>query len=86
MAACDAALAAECSSSTVSRELCTADCQPLAQAFPGCQSELNAYWSCLAGIEPDASNWICDPGFVPQATPPLCEAEFFGALACGGYL
>lgn len=86
MAACDAALAAECNEGTSSRDGCVAECQPFAQAFPGCQSELNAYWSCLAGISPDASNWICDPGFLPQAMPPLCEAELFTALACGGYL
>lgn len=86
MAACDAALAAECNTSSISREICSAECQPLAQAFPGCQSELNAYWRCLAAISPAASNWSCDPSFVPQAVPQLCEAELLGALGCAGAL
>lgn len=85
-AACDAALAAECNPGIFTREVCVAECQTFAQLFAGCQAEVDVYWSCVAGVAPDASNWICDPSFLPQAAPPSCEAEFFGALACAGYL
>jgi hypothetical protein len=58
----------------------------LAQIFPGCQSELNAYFQCVGELPPAAENWLCDPSFIPQPLPPLCEEEFLTALACGGYL
>ncbi|MEY2933260.1 MAG: hypothetical protein RL033_4009 [Pseudomonadota bacterium] len=83
-AACDAALAAQCNPGNFSREACVAECTPFVQAFPGCQSELNAYWSCVSGLSPDPSNWVCDPSFVPQPMPPFCEAEFFDFAVCAG--
>ncbi|HTV20186.1 MAG TPA: trypsin-like serine protease [Polyangiaceae bacterium] len=83
-AACDAALAAECSPGTISRAQCVADCAPFAQAFPGCGAELDAYWHCVGQLPPSADNWICDPSFAPQ--PILCQDEFFSALLCAGYL
>lgn len=83
-AACDAALAAECSPGAFSRSQCVAECAPFAQLFPGCQAELDSYWQCVSELPPVADNWICDPAFVPQ--PVLCQDEFFSALLCAGYL
>lgn len=84
-AACDAALAAECSEGNFTRADCVAGCMPFAQLFPGsCQDELNAYYRCQAGLSPSADNWMCDPSFIPQ--PVLCQDEFFSALACAGFL
>jgi hypothetical protein len=84
-AACDAALAAECSEGNFTRADCVAGCMPLAQLFPGsCQDDLNAYYRCQAGLSPAADNWICDPSFIPQ--PVLCQDEFFAALGCAGFL
>jgi hypothetical protein len=84
-AACDAALAAECSEGNFTRADCVAGCMPLAQLFPGsCQDDLNAYYRCQAGLSPSADNWICDPSFIPQ--PVLCQDEFFAALGCAGFL
>ncbi len=83
-AACDARLAAECSPGTFSRSDCVAGCMPFAQAFPGCGTEVDAYWQCVAGLPRAAENWLCDPELIPE--PVVCQEEFFAALACGGYL
>jgi Trypsin len=84
-AACDAALAAECSEGNFTRADCVAGCLPFAQLFPGaCQQELNSYYRCQAALSPAAENWICDPTFIPQ--PVLCQDEFFSALGCAGFL
>jgi Trypsin len=83
-AACEAALAAECSDGSFTRSQCVAECAPFHQLFPGCQAELNAYWQCMAALPPAAENWICDPAFIPQ--PVSCQEEFFNALGCAGYL
>lgn len=83
-AACEASLLAECSSGTFSRADCIASCAPFAQAFPGCQPELDAYWACVGQLPAAGENWICDPDVLPQ--PVACQDEFFNALVCGGYL
>jgi hypothetical protein len=61
-----------------------AGCAPFNQLFPGCQAQVDAYWSCVSALTPAAENWICDPEFIPQ--PVACQDEFISALACGGYL
>ena len=85
-AACDATLAADCTADDAfaTRAACVAECAPFAQAFPGCQDELNAYWHCVSQLSPAAENWVCDPAFIAQ--PALCQDEFFAALVCGGYI
>jgi secreted trypsin-like serine protease len=85
-AACDAALASECNPGTFTRADCIAGSVELNQIFPGCQTEIDAYWQCIGGLSPAAENWVCDPGFLPQPAPPFCEEEFVSALVCGGYL
>jgi hypothetical protein len=83
-AACDAALAAECSEGNFTRADCVAGCMPFAQIIPGaCQDELNAYYRCEAALTPAAENWMCDPSFIPQ--PVLCQDELFAAFACAGF-
>jgi hypothetical protein len=80
--ACETMLSAECVDPNLEQGRCISDCVGFAEAFPGCEAEVNTYWRCVEGLSPAAENWFCDVDFIPQ--PLLCQDEFFNALICGG--
>lgn len=83
---CESSLAAECPDQTLGFDQCVQECLSFTPLFAGgCESAWNGYLSCVAGLSSDAANWLCLPDFLPQPMPPLCEAEFFEALACAGF-
>lgn len=83
---CESSLAAPCPDPALDFPGCVQECMLITDAFAGCEPAWGAYLSCVAGLPPDPSSWLCAPDVLPQPMPPLCEGEFLEALACAGFL
>lgn len=63
-------------------DYCMFDCQSWFDFVPSCEAEWKAYNTCMAGVGPEAENWVCDTDMYWMPAAPACEELLAAALNC----